>query len=329
MNAGSQSDADKDLKLNEGAQDDSIVSWDGGGQTISASWIGDAPRSFPLKVSAYDYGAYGKVTATLYTHDSEPPSSTVSIPRDKNNNRIADGWRVENYNDGAVENYDAVVDNETGPGDNPNDSDNFSVFTEYRGFKCVTGYSDSGFTTAHKRLSPSQKKVLVFVAGSSIVSHRIGYASHLEADTDDKIVAYQVAKYGDAPHFWVNHKGTDVPGHRSQRVVRVLENNVDDNIGRLGYTFPYPNVYLPAYYPNRVDYIYVYTLEIDGSYTSQSDRDQVRKNVMGHEIGHDINLDHCDGVHSPCIMKSVAPPTTKGDHFDSDHAVNLSGYKIR
>ena len=167
------------------------------------------------------------------------------------------------------------------------------------------------------------------MAGSSIVSHRIGYASHLEADTDDKIVAYQVAKYGDASHFWVNHKGTDVPGHRSQQVVRVLENNVDDNIGRLGYTFPYPNVYLPAYYPNRVDYIYVYTLEIDGSYTSQSDRDQVRKNVMGHEIGHAINLDHCSSVHSSCIMGEVAPPTTKGDHYDSDHAVNLSGYKIR
>ena len=111
----------------------------------------------------------------------------------------------------------------------------------------------------------------------------------------------------------------------------MLENSSEDDTDDLGFTFPYPNnAYFSVYYPHRVDYIYIYTLEIDGEYTG-SDRNKVRQSVIGHEIGHAINLDHCQGVHSSCIMRvgPDAPPTTRGDRYDSDHAVNLRGYKIR
>ena len=330
MNAGNELNSDPDLTLTVDQQTPQAgITWSAppaepGVQLIGAGWDGDAPDPFTVKVKVHDYGAYGTLTAQLYYDGGEPEEPvSLDLPRDDNGNKIADGWQ----NDGS-ENYDASADDETGSGGNLNNGDNFSVFTEYRGFELVTGYSGSGLTTDHKRLSPSQKEVLIFVAGGSITSHGIGYASHLENDTGEKIVAYQVTKHSGYPHYWVNYKGTDVPGHRDQRVVRVLENTVD-LLERLGYTHPYPNVYFSVYYPNRVDYIYIYTLEIDNTYTSQSDRNKVRQSVMGHEIGHAINLDHCDGVHSSCIMRIDPPPTTRGDRYDSDHDVNLSGYKMR
>ena len=205
MNAGSQSDADKDLKLNEGDQDDSIVSWDGGGQTISASWIGDAPGAFPLKVRAYDYGAYGKVTAKLYTQDPEPPSSTVSIPRDKNNNWIADGWRVENY--------DAAADDETGPGGNTYPGDGFSVFEEYRGFMVKGNHVDT---------DPTQKDVFVYsevTVGS--VQNLVGYATELPhppfiEEGVHKINLDNMGPTGDN-YRRMDYQGEDVPGGASTK----------------------------------------------------------------------------------------------------------------
>jgi hypothetical protein len=205
MNAGSQSDADKDLKLNEGDQDDSIVSWDGGGQTISASWIGDAPGAFPLKVRAYDYGAYGKVTAKLYTQDPEPPSSTVSIPRDKNNNWIADGWRVENY--------DAAADDETGPGGNTYPGDGFSVFEEYRGFMVKGNHVDT---------DPTQKDVFVYsevTVGS--VQNSVGYATELPhppfiEEGVHKINLDNMGPTGDN-YRRMDYQGEDVPGGASTK----------------------------------------------------------------------------------------------------------------
>ena len=259
---------------------------------------------------ARPYGAYGKVTATLYGTDS---SDTVSIPRDSNNNRIADGWR----NDG-VEYYDASDDDETGPGENPNDGDNFSVFTEYRGFIMEGSYD---------RLDPSKKDLLIDVNTTGSLTG-IGDASNLPSEILPRpINANERLGY---PTFFVNFKGTDVPGHRSQRVVKVLEDNVTEDSDYLGFTFyigwPIPAWEPDEYIPNEVRDIYIYTFEIDVLYSSQSDRTEARKNVVGHEIGHAINLTHCN--HSSCIMEATLP-LDHGDNYDSDHATNFKGYKLR
>ena len=77
MNAGTQSDDDKDLKMNVIDQEkDTPLTWSdptngtGDRQKIRASWTGDAPGLFILTVSAYDYGAYGDLTATLHKQDA-------------------------------------------------------------------------------------------------------------------------------------------------------------------------------------------------------------------------------------------------------------------
>ena len=173
MNAGDQSDDDKDLKMNKGDQEDTPLTWSdptngtGGGQKIRAKWTGAAPVSFTLKVRSYDYGAYGDVTATLYGH---PPivSNTVNIPRDNNNNRISDGWRKD-----GSENYDASADDETGPtGNNYYPGDGLSVFEEYRGFRVGSGHRDT---------DPAKKDLFIY----SPLSEGIGYASELAEDTGE------------------------------------------------------------------------------------------------------------------------------------------------
>ena len=262
MNAGTESDDDPDLKLLTADQTESqggtTLNWsappakqgEAPAQKISAAWKTKTPTpSFTVKVRIYDYAAYGTLTAQLfYSGGQRGEDVSISLPRDDNGNNIADGWEEKHKKYTKVTsdaNTWAKSDDERGPGGNPNNGDNFSVFTEYRGFKLPTGY---------ERLSPLQKEVLIFVAGSSITSHGIGYAIHLKEDTGKKIVAYRVSTYGPFPDFWVNFKGTDVPGHQNQRVVRVLE-NASDNPNRLGWTEPIdsPNVY----YPNVVDYIYI------------------------------------------------------------------------
>ncbi len=100
-----------------------------------------------VKVSCKDYGAYGKITATLYDYDGagsykSTTSNTVPIPRDGNNNKIADIWEDKSdVNLTAAEKRDVTLDVETGPGNNPNHGDGLSIFAEYRGFKLYDGFN--------------------------------------------------------------------------------------------------------------------------------------------------------------------------------------------
>ena len=55
----------------------------------------------PLNVRCFDYGAWGKVTATLYEdmgHEfKKRDTHTSTVPRDENGNHIANGWKNDFY----------------------------------------------------------------------------------------------------------------------------------------------------------------------------------------------------------------------------------------
>ncbi len=234
--------------------------------------------------------------------------------RETSRRQARTGW-----NNDELENYNASADDEEGPGSNIHDGDNFSVFTEYRGF-IMEG--------SHDRLDPSKKDLLINVNTTGSLTG-IGDASNLPSEIRPRPIDSN--EHSGYPNYFVNFKGTDVPGHRSQKVVKVLEDNITENPDNLGFTFyigwPIPAEEPDEYIPNEVRDCFIYTLGIDNLYSSQSDRAAARKNVVGHEIGHTINLTHC--THNSCIMDILILPAARSDNYGSDHATNFQGYKLR
>ena len=91
----------------------------------TARFLGTTQRTFTIRIRAWDYGAYGSLTATLYDRygTNHAVSSSIDIPRDDNGNHIADGWLNDYFY-----NYGWTEDNESGPGSNGNSGDGFSAF---------------------------------------------------------------------------------------------------------------------------------------------------------------------------------------------------------
>ncbi len=108
-------------------------------------------------LTSYDYGSYAKmkVLVTLkegfpiYAHFQNDKKTEISIPKDNNNNHIADYW--EDTTGILGKNYEALWDKETQQG-NSNDGDGLSLYEEYRGV-----FSQG----KHIRLNPNKKELFV------------------------------------------------------------------------------------------------------------------------------------------------------------------------
>ena len=312
MNAGDQSDADKDLKMNKGDQEDTPLTWSdptngtGGGQKIRAKWTGTAPVSFTLKVRSYDYGAYGKVTATLHKQDAsdsqEPPSDTVSIPRDDNNNRIADGWErghnMYKSNENEADDW-AASDDETGPTGNNYPGDGLSVFEEYRGFRVSSGYVSTD--------PVDTKDLFVYTE----CDDGIGYASNLPASTGGVFKVHRIRENqmgtGKLPIIGKDRRidflGADVPGGKTtkQKALRMLQDDERGNSGSEGTTLGETDGEGPPHAVGDITiYYHAIRLEIDDKTRSSSqatriaNRRELAKKTIAHEIGHGINVKHHD-----------------------------------
>lgn len=171
-----------------------------------SSYTGNTTFEKTVYVRCYDYGAWGKLKATLYKKTgtdsngkavyAKEDSDIGTVPRDENDNHIADGWNNDFYPykwaDEVNEQVDRnateqsgvndfpysvpflqkrqnTVDKETGPTGNTENGDGFTVFEEYRGFLLTS-------PTDHQRFSPSTKEVGI-VVHSSMTSYGTGSAS--------------------------------------------------------------------------------------------------------------------------------------------------------
>lgn len=109
----------------------------------------------PVIITSYDYGGYAnlKATATLKygtpieAHFKNDKKTVISIPKDDNNNHIADKWELT-FN---VNNYGADWDEENQDG-NSNNGDGLTLYEEYRGI-IAKG--------KHKRLDPYHKDIII------------------------------------------------------------------------------------------------------------------------------------------------------------------------
>ena len=173
---------------------------------------------FTVNVRSWDYGAWGTLKATVYERTGtdangndvykKAGSDIGTVPRDENNNHIADGWHNDfypykwqkgssdavpkevHYNNtkkSGVKDYpysvpkgadrQQTVDKETGPKGNGENGDGFTVFEEYRGFMTTQRATGYGYTLAgHIRTSPETKDVF-YVIHSSMAAYGSSTAS--------------------------------------------------------------------------------------------------------------------------------------------------------
>lgn len=306
MNYGDQSDSDKDLKFAPVAEQiNAKVRWteqgsslfsDWNGQKIRASWNGTKPAKFKVKVKCYDYGAFGNLTAQLY---NVTQASTIPIPLDANQNRIADAWENQKgvyTSDTQAANEWAVSDDEKGPGKNTNPGDGLSAFEEYRGFRTYGVYI---------RGNLNAKEIFVYSACTDI---GYGYAGFLPSPFRVCAIAeYEMGSGEDDRR--IDHKGEDVPGGSStkQKALKVNKDETTVQVEGAGMTLGVTEGRGP---PHAVGDITIYYGAIYrrvrqatrpsggpgwlGFSPSADDLRKVRSKVLGHEIGHGINLHHHD-----------------------------------
>jgi hypothetical protein len=121
-----------------------------------------------VTINCYDYGAFGRLSATADTDDGrtvvayvkdQPGGRSLSIPCDDNNNQVADQWETSENIKG--DNFAPEEDCATVPSGQASGGDGISLYERYRGFKTSKGWV---------RLSPREKHVFVRDADGLLLS---------------------------------------------------------------------------------------------------------------------------------------------------------------
>ncbi len=113
-----------------------------------------------VSIQSFDYGAWGKlqVTASIPGQgeivayvEGDSQQTTLTLPKDENDNRIADVWEKGEgvYGRNLPANWDEV----DYPADHKQNGDGFGLYERYRGFK---------FQEQYERLSATNKYVVIY-----------------------------------------------------------------------------------------------------------------------------------------------------------------------
>ncbi len=326
-----------------------------------ASYTGVTTFEKTVYVRCYDYGAWGTLKATLYKKTGEDGNGNAvyaqedsdigTVPRDENGNHIADGWNNDfypyKYSDKDNEQVDAsstknsgvndfhysvpflrkrqnTVDKETDPSGNSENGDGFTVFEEYRGFMVRSGY--------HERFSPFTKDVGI-VLNNNITNYGTGDASKLYpsftrflSDFVNKPLE-EVANSGlTGPASdvsdeigWINTNSDNVPDTHKVYAVRIRNRRTHPSSDSFGNS--------PMGKPSQYSYINIFvdTITLYEPSYKQSLR-QIVNLVIGHEVGHCVNLNHCpqscfDGE-THCMMNPQADDRSIGYGPSNDHDID-------
>lgn len=294
MNDGRKTDRRPDLALMPSEQGGSRITWHPRDypehKSIAASFTSTRSQrrrrkiTFNVVVSCYDYAAYGELSAIIYGSggtSSSPlnSSSSVTIPRDENGNKIADRWLYNSISD-------TTRDRESGPGSNTNRGDGFTVLEEYRGFM-VSG--------RHERIDPLYKDLFVY----SSLREGLGYASNIQADNQSTFRVHQIYwREMDGNNLVMNSRQCSGYSYIEQRAVRVVRDSrteADAVDYAYGEAFPksgYQSPNIPAYMRQAV----VYVKSIDRQLNKSIERGRISQSeairlVIGHEVGHHVHLD--------------------------------------
>jgi len=251
-------------------------------------------NSATVKVNSYDQGSYGTIQArttieevTKWAHVPGSTDTVVDIPRDDNDNYIADGWT-----EFGAETGNASDDNETSPAGDGTAGDGFTRYEEYRGF-VVDG--------TLVRNDPITTKD-VFLCDEDGLGNEdfdaTGLTIHMLASDGSEYSGSRVVNF--------NGSGGSPGGHTNQKGIRMYDG---------GYHEDYFGLAEQVGTPNVCDWVKIYTEKIREYYaptdnwTTWDPQDiDVKKWVIGHECGHDVNLAHHEaGAAADCVMHRWGP----------------------
>ena len=134
--------------------------------------------AFSVTVDSYDWGGYTKVKVVAELEDDSSvvahvqghsDQDTLSLPKDDNQNHIADWW--EHFF--AIKNADASADDDDTPAGDGHKGDSIALYDEYCGFR-IHG--------KHERLSPELKDLFIWdmnQLGAGIYGSATGVTPHL------------------------------------------------------------------------------------------------------------------------------------------------------
>lgn len=319
-----------DLLFLKSDYDKGKLVWKYGGET-SLRYKVDSDMTNPpiptiIIVRCYDWGASGSVTVTVKKKgDSMPYTATKSIPFDENNNKIADGWETDHniyVADIAQAQAKASADDETIERIHGKDyddkwpGDGWTVFDEYRGlFKESTN-------DAVTRLNPKKKEVMVCPKDTDDPKDMWSYGTGSYAPPEhDLIKIHQdfVKRPFDSGLLtlwfkkdigWVNF---NTPGSIRAYAIRIVKDGKHkDGIGVAGESPtrgpPAPESIVRIFYDGIGEFATT-ILKIDNVNDStkwQAAVDVAVSTTISHEIGHNVNCDHCFVL--GCVMLESKDP---------------------
>ncbi|HVM88882.1 MAG TPA: hypothetical protein VMT76_11905 [Puia sp.] len=158
-----------DLKFDESLKNASHATYDSQ-ELKTKDYYGE---NFIAIVTSYDYGSFGKLTATVAleygtqipAHFKNDKKTVITLPKDDNDNQIADEWEIEQ---GIYQkNYSALWDGEI-QNNNNHDGDGLTLYEEYRGI-IAKGQ--------HKRLNPKMKDIIIANTSQQKLDEAIGFFS--------------------------------------------------------------------------------------------------------------------------------------------------------
>jgi hypothetical protein len=230
---------------------------------------------FRVTVNSYDWGGWTqlKVVAELSDHTNVTahvrgaPQLTLAIPRDGNNNHIADAWE-ESY---ALASIEEAADDDDFPVGDSHKGDSIALYDEYRGFH-IGG--------KHERLSPKTKDLFIWdydKLGAGYYSQSTGVRVHLLSNGET---------YSDSAGI-ASGAGANIvtPNGRFEKVHAIWLHNASLGGGVVGDTPGGPSV------PANIRAVMIDTAFIASAYKDDQPW-AARIATITHELGHATNVFH-------------------------------------
>lgn len=220
----------------------------------------DASDTATIRVSARDYGAWGRVKAEVEVEGEwyecllSDGSSSAGIPYDRNDNHIADIWE----RDTGLSRVEAAGDVDSGP-TGANVGDGFSNYEEYRGFYIGGQWM---FT------DPTIKEVFI------VDTHGLGIGDFASSQIVPLLI--DVDEWDDRSRVVNFNRGFGSAG--AQKGLRLVSATLDP--GTMGLVWPNVGT------PNQVEEVRVDVAQLGGIGSASTD------STIAHELGHAVNVQH-------------------------------------